>query len=146
MQEYEEVQSLVTTFYLADTLFGVDALNVQEIIPICSITPVHHAPTSISGIINLRGQIVTILNLAEKLEISAGEEDLARHIIIIHWRDENVGLLVHRVADVVPLEQNQLAPVPANIHPTQQQFMKGVSPSGSRLVAILDIQKVLDGD
>jgi purine-binding chemotaxis protein CheW len=144
MPVYDEEASLISTFLLGDALFGIEALDVQEVIPLCEITPVHHAPNYISGIINLRGQIVTIIHLTEKLGM-AEEDDLpARHILIVAWRGEMIGLLVDQVADVVAVEQDSLSPAPANVSAAQQQFIKGVCQAGTRLVAVLDINRVLD--
>jgi purine-binding chemotaxis protein CheW len=144
MPIYDDEPSLISTFFLGDALFGIEALNVQEVIPITDITPVHHAPVYISGIINLRGQIVTIIHLAEKLCQVDEERQAARHILIVSWRGEMVGLLVDQVADVVAVEPDSLAPAPANVSSVQQHFIKGVCQAGTRLVAVLDIERVLD--
>jgi purine-binding chemotaxis protein CheW len=143
MGQQNEEPALISTFYIGDALFGIDALEVQEVIPLGNLTPVHHAPETISGIINLRGQIVTIMNLAARLGMETNADESMGHILIAAWQGENVGLLVDRVADVVPAEMDDLAPIPANISAAQQRFLKGVCVADQRLVAVLDIDVVL---
>jgi purine-binding chemotaxis protein CheW len=143
MIEQEEGTTLISTFHLGDALFGIDALEVQEVVPLSKLTLVHHANEYISGIINLRGQIVTVLNLASKLDIERSTEQPARHILIVTWRGEHIGLLVDSVADVVPAEMERLAPSPANVSAVQQKFIKGVCQADRRLVAVLNLDAVL---
>lgn len=139
----EETRALVSTFYLGEALFGIDALTVQEIIPLSRLTAVHHAPAWISGILNLRGQIVTVVDLAAKLQLESAAADAAQHILITAWQGEPVGLLVDRVADVEEADLKNLAPPPANIHATLQPFIRGVCQAGARQVSILNVNVVL---
>ena len=140
----QEDAALVSTFYIGNALFGIDTLNVQEVISLGAMTPVHHAPDYIAGIMNLRGQIVTIVDLAKKTEMETERESLNRHIIIVNWRGEYVGLLVDEMGEVFPADLDNLAPSPANIGQAQNRFLKGVFPAGSRLAAVFDINSVLD--
>ena len=92
---------LISTFIIGDTVWGIDTLDTQEIILIPDITTVHHSPDYIIGIINLRGRIVTVVDLGKKMDVpSAGLTDSSR-IIIVAWGSEQVGLQVDSVSDVI---------------------------------------------
>ena len=139
----QEEPTLVSTFYIGGTLMGVNAMNVQEVVQLSSLTPVHHASDYIAGIINLRGQIVTVVNLNRRLEIDLLDDQSARDIFIVSSHGENIGLLVDEAADVIPADMDNLAPLPANMSITQQKFLKGICKSEARPIAILDINSVL---
>jgi len=137
-------QLLVSTFLIQDTLFGIDTMKVQEVIRIGDVTPVHHAPEYIVGIINLRGRIVTILDLGRKLELFKLEIKPDSRIIIVEWQGEYVGFLVDGVSDVVDVERDKLGPPPSNVKGAQGRFFDGVYQSeGRRLISILNIESVL---
>ena len=142
----QEETTLVSTFYIGGTLMGVNAMNVQEVVQLSSLTPVHHASDYIAGIINLRGQIVTVVNLNRRLEIDLLDDQSARDIFIVSSSGENIGLLVDEAADVIPADMDNLAPLPANMSAAQQKFLKGICQSEVRPIAILDINSVLRVD
>ncbi len=142
MPVHEEA-TLVSTFYIGATLMGVNAMHVQEVVQLNHLTPVHHARDYIAGIINLRGQIVTVVNLRRRLEIDAQEEHATRDIFIVASQGENIGLLVDEAADVIPADLEKLDPLPANMSPAQQKFLRGICQGESRPIAILNIDAVL---
>ena len=144
MMQTEDELALVSTFNLGEALFGIDTLQVQEVIPFSVLTPVYHAPDSILGILNLRGQIVTVLDLARRLEIDLDENRPANHILIVTWRGEHVGLLVDQAADVIPVDLDGLVDAPLNVSAAQRKCIQGISQAGARPVAILDVNSVLD--
>ncbi len=134
---------LVSTFYLGETLIGIDTIHVQEITKVVQITRVPRAPEYIVGIINLRGRIVTVMDLGSKLEIDPLEIRTGSRIMIVGWQDEYVGLLVDRVAEVIPAEKQQIMQSPANVKGVQGKFFEGVYRYDDHLIAILDIDEVL---
>lgn len=146
MNQQEDEPALVSAFYVGDGLYGINTMEVQEVVTLKKLTTVHHAPSYISGIINLRGQIVTVLDLAARLEIEREENSSDRYIMIVAWNSENVGLIVDSVADTIQADSDQLLPLPANINGVQQKFLKGICQAGSHPIAILDINAVLNGD
>jgi purine-binding chemotaxis protein CheW len=144
MSQMDEETALVSTFNLGQALFGINTLEVQEVVPLGRLTPVHHASEYISGIINLRGQIVTVIDLACKLGLAVAPDRQPKHILIVTWRGEHIGLLVDSVADVVPAEMDHLAPSPSNVSASQQKYFKGVCQASRHLVAVLNLDAVLD--
>jgi purine-binding chemotaxis protein CheW len=134
---------LVATFALGDALFGFDARKIQEVVKAGDITPVHHAPPYVVGIRNLRGKIITILDLAVRLELGSVEPDSETRILIIEWHDESMGLLVDRMADTIETERRSIENAPPNLHGVSGRHLLGVCRSGGRLVGLLDPDSVL---
>lgn len=136
---------LYATFSVAGTLFGVDTMRVQEVVRVSDITPVHHAPDYLLGIMNLRGKIVTIVDLARKLSLGSAEHTDKARIFIVDWQGEYVGVMVDRVAEVLPASPKGLEPSPSNIQTEQGKYYLGVQHTDHGLVTILDIDVVLGG-
>ncbi len=139
----QEEPTLISTFYVGGTLMGVNAMSVQEVIQLSNLTPVHHASDYIAGIINLRGQIVTVVDLKRRLGINLLDGQPARDIFIVSCQGENIGLLVDDAADVIPADMDRLSPLPANMSINQQRFLKGICQGEIRPIAILDIKSIL---
>jgi purine-binding chemotaxis protein CheW len=134
---------LLATFFVRDALCALDAAGIQEVIRVGPLTPVCHAPDGVTGIINLRGRIVTILDLGMKLGFGKTEAGPQSRIFIIEDRSEFIGLLVDRVDEVVEAESDQWEPTPANLSLGQARFFKGVCRAGGRVVTLLDPAQVL---
>jgi purine-binding chemotaxis protein CheW len=136
----------MATFYVGKALCGMDILNVQEINKLMDMTTVPQAPDYVMGILNLRGQIVTIIDLGKKLNLGETELGDTSRNIIVNSNDEYIGLLVSRISDVVAAEWDKVEPPPANIGGVQGKFFKGVFKTKERLIGILDVGKVLDNE
>jgi len=142
-----EEELLTATFYLGeDGLFAIDAILIQEVVVLGELTPVRHAPDFVAGIRNLRGRIITVIDLSARLGIGSVEIGPESRVLIADWKGEPVGLLVDRVADAIALEPGSLEAAPSNVHGVQKQKMRGVFRSGQRLVALLDPAAVLNPD
>jgi purine-binding chemotaxis protein CheW len=133
----------LATFYLEDALFGMDILKVQEINKNMQRTKVPHAPEYVLGIINLRGRIVTIIDLGRKLGLDPSQLSEENRNIIVDCQDELTGLLVDRIADVVSVDSSKVLPPPTNVRGTQGRFFEGVFKTDNGLVAILNVEEVL---
>ena len=133
----------LATFYVGEALCGMDILKVQEINKLMEMTTVPQAPDYVMGILNLRGQIVTIIDLGKKLGLRATELTEMSRNIIVNSKGEYVGLLVSRISDVVEADWDRVEPPPANIGGVQGKYFKGVFKTENRLVGILDVEKVL---
>ncbi len=136
----------LATFYIGEALCGMDILKVQEINKLMNMTKVPQAPEYVTGILNLRGQIVTVIDLGKKLGLTdIGISDSARNIIV-NSGNEHIGLLVSSISDVVAAEWDKVEKPPANIGGVQGAFFKGVFKTKDRLIGILDVDRVLDED
>lgn len=133
----------LATFYVGDALCGMDILKVQEINKLMEMTRVPQAPSYVTGILNLRGQIVTIIDLGKKLgldETSLGDDP---RNIIVNAPGEHIGLLVRQISDVVMANPDKIEPAPANMSGIQGNFFTGVYKTENKLIGILDVEEVL---
>jgi purine-binding chemotaxis protein CheW len=135
---------LVAVFLVGRTAFGLDTARVQEVVRVGGITPVHHAPPYVTGLRNLRGRIVTVVDLRERLDLEAAELGPESRILIVDWEGESVGLLVDRVVDTLAVDPDAIEPPPPNLNGVQGRNLRGVCRNGGGLVALLDLEPVLD--
>jgi len=133
----------LATFYVGRALCGMDILKVQEINKLMEMTKVPQAPDYMVGILNLRGQIVTIIDLGQKLGLGNVEVTNESRNIIVNTPGEHVGLLVSRISDVVMADPDKIEPAPANMNGIQGKFFTGVYKTENKLIGILNIKEVL---
>ena len=140
----EKSQSVeLATFYVGEALCGMDILNVQEINKLMDMTKVPQSPEYVTGILNLRGQIVTVIDLGKKLGLCSTDCSETTRNIIVNADNEYIGLLVSSISDVVEAKWDKVEEPPANIGGVQGVFFKGVFKTKDRLIGILDVNKVL---
>jgi len=137
---------LVASFNLGGAAYGIDAQQVQEVAKVGDITRVHHAPSDVVGIRNLRGRIVTVLDLRARLQLGQVDASPANRILIIDWAGEPVGLLVDSVGDIFTTSQRELIPPPPNLNGLQSRNLRGLCQGSGRLVALLDHGELLRAD
>lgn len=133
----------MATFYVGNALFGMDILKVQEINKSLDMTSVPQAPEYVKGILNLRGQIVTIIDLGVKLGLSKIEIGPDTRNIIVNSKNEYIGLLVDRIGDVERTSEDNIEAPPANIGGVKAKYFEGVCKKENRLIGILNLEKVL---
>jgi purine-binding chemotaxis protein CheW len=133
----------LATFYVGDALCGMDILKVQEINKLMQMTKVPQAPDYVVGILNLRGQIVTIIDLGLKLGLGATDLSADPRNIIVNSAGGAVGLLVRRISDVVSANMERREPAPANMRGIQGEYFTGVYKTDNNLIGILNVDKVL---
>ena len=130
-------------FVIGDLLCGIDIKWVQEINRNLKLTQVPLAPDYVVGIMNLRGRIVTVINLGKKLGLPPCHMGTKGRVIIVDRNDEYIGLLVHGIKDVVNIDVSQITPPPANIAVDKGTFFSGACKVQDSLVSILDVKMVL---
>jgi purine-binding chemotaxis protein CheW len=134
--------ALFATSHVSDALCALDSAGVQEVIRLGPVTPVRYAPEEVLGIVNLRGKIVTIVDLALRLGFAkavAGSDSR----IIVDDRNEFIGLLVYCVGEVVEVERDSWQPPPANVNWGQARFFKGVCRVRGHVITLLDAGQIL---
>ncbi|MBN2417830.1 MAG: chemotaxis protein CheW [Deltaproteobacteria bacterium] len=136
----------LATFYVGDSLCGMDILKVQEINKLLEMTEVPLAPDYVRGILNLRGQIVTVIDLGSKLSLSDTETTGDTRNIIVNSNGEYIGLLVDRIGDVERTEEDKIESPPANIGKIQGRFFEGVFKKENSLIGILNVEEILKDD
>ena len=131
------------TFYLDGLFFGIDVLKVQEIIRYQEMTGVPLAPPVVRGLINLRGQVVTAMDLRRRLglpERVAGERPM--NVIIRTEADDTVSFLVDDIGDVVEPEAEQFEAPPGTLDAAVRAVIQGVFKLDRRLLLVMDTEKV----
>jgi purine-binding chemotaxis protein CheW len=129
------------TFYLDKLLFGVELKGVQEVIRSLEMTKVPLAPDVVSGLINLRGQIVTAVDLRRRLELPPRPPGTPAMNVVVRSDDGSVSLLVDEIGDVVEVEESTFEPPPETLHGSVRAMILGVHKLNERLMHVLDIEK-----
>ncbi len=134
------------TFYVDGLYFGVDVLDVQEVLRYQEMTRVPLAPPTIQGLINLRGQIVTAIDMRRRLDLRPRPADASPMNVVIRSEDGAVSLLVDEIGDVLEVPDESREPVPENISARHRELLGGVAKLERSLLLILDTQKILERD
>ncbi len=131
------------TFFVGGALCGINILNIQEINKHFDITQVPQSSDYIKGILNLRGRIVTIIDLGKKLGLEPVNQTIDNINLIVNSVDEHIGLLVDSISDVAIANQEDIEPAPSNIGGVKGKYFQGVLKTEKQLIGILDIDEVL---
>ncbi len=133
----------IVTFYLGDVLFGIDILAVQEIVRQLEVTKAYGSPEFVYGVLNLRGQIMTIIDIGKKLGLDERESKQGGRIIIVNSSNEPIGLLVDGIGDALHVEPGGIKPPPANLGGVQAVYFCGVVSTEEHLIGVLNLEPVL---
>jgi purine-binding chemotaxis protein CheW len=150
------------SFYIDDQLYGIDILLIREINSLLDMSPVAHTPNFIKGLVNLRGQIVTILDLKKRLgqqDTKIGPDTLNivlkadNELAQIRQQEDNeelttcadkVGFMVDRIGDVITVEDDSTIELPpANLNDIDGRFLSGVVKMNNQLLAVLNVNHLL---
>ena len=131
------------TFQLAGETYGINVMQVQEVLRVTEIAPVPGAPDYVLGIINLRGNVVTVIDTRLRFGLSTKEMDDSTRIVIIEAEDQVVGILVDSVAEVVDLRASEIEAAPNVGTEESSKFIQGVASVDSELLIIVDLNKLL---
>ncbi|MEZ5291501.1 MAG: chemotaxis protein CheW [Vicinamibacterales bacterium] len=136
------------TFMLDQYYFGVEVLKVQEVIRYQDMTHVPLAPSVVRGLINLRGQIVTAIDLRHRLELPVRHDGEQPMNVVVRTSDGVVSLLVDEIGDVVEAAASDFEPAPDTIRGAARELVTGVYKLKDSLLLALDVERTasLDGD
>jgi purine-binding chemotaxis protein CheW len=132
------------TFYLNKVLFGVELRGVQEVIQQVELTDVPLAPAVVGGLINLRGKIVTAIDLRRRLELPERPDDIRPVNVVVRTGDGAVSLLVDEIGDVVEVEQDTFEGPPETLQGKIRMVILGVHKLDRQLMHLLDIEKACE--
>jgi purine-binding chemotaxis protein CheW len=132
------------TFTTAEQTFGLPIARVQEVFRPTRITRVPLAGAQIAGVLNLRGRIVTAIDMRSRLGLRAREEGLASMAIGIESRGESFGLLVDTLGEVLRLSDSNIEANPVNLDRRLAGVSAGVHRLDGQLLVVLDVDRVLD--
>jgi len=133
-----------STFLVADLFFGVDVLRVQEVLRFHPMTPVPLAPEVIEGLINLRGQIVTAIDMRRRLRLPPRAGDQTPMNMVVRTDDGAVSLLVDEIGDVLDMDEGKYEQPPENLDPAARELIRGVYKLENRLLLVLDAARAVD--
>lgn len=134
------------TLFLGEEEYALEILKVQEIIGLMPITPVPRTPDSVLGIINLRGQVIPVLDLRCKFEMETVDHDEMTCIIVVQVAEILVGILVDRVNEVSDLQESMLQEMPEINSGPMSDCTLGVGKVEDRVIMLLNIEKMIDRD
>jgi purine-binding chemotaxis protein CheW len=129
-----------STFVLGGLLFGIEVTRVQEVIRYQTMTPVPLAPQVVKGLINLRGQIVTAIDLRQQIGCPARDADTKPMNVVVRTDTGVVSLLVDEIDDVVEVDRRRLQPAPSTVLGRVRQAIAGVYQLPERLLLTLDVE------
>ncbi len=136
----------VVAFQLGNEEYAVDILNVQEINRLLNITRVPRSPAYIDGVVNLRGNIIPVINLHKKFNLEKIGDDEDTRIIVFQFDDVKAGIIVDKVSEVLHLNLNNIEETAKVYNSIDADIIKGVAKVGDRLLILLDLQKLLGID
>lgn len=136
-------ESLLLTFKIGDAYYALHTEMVQEVILVKPCTVVRGAPEYVLGILNLRGKIVTVMDLASRIGLGHVKKSDSNRILVFAWKEEQIGLMVDRVIDVISRSSSDICPPPTNIDEKTGLFYEGVYQEKDRLVTLLKLEKIL---
>jgi len=129
----------VCTFTVGEMLFGIDVPLIQEVMRPQIMTRVPLAPSVIRGLINLRGQILTAIDLRERLGMPPAPATVSGMNIVVRLPDETVSFLVDEVGEVLNLEEDQFEEAPVTLHGAIQEVTAGIYKLKDRLLLLLNV-------
>ncbi len=134
------------TFRLEGETYGINVMQVQEVLRYSEIAPVPGAPAYVLGIINLRGNVVTVVDTRHRFGLSEGEITDNTRIVIIETDSHVIGMLVDSVAEVVYLKQSEIETAPNVGNEESAKFIQGVCYKNNELLILIELGKLLTSD
>ncbi len=144
MEQGGQTSRQFATFFVDGLFFGVEVLQVQEVLRYQQMTPVPLAPTVVEGLINLRGQIVTAVDMRRRLQLKPRPSEQMPMNTVIRTADGAISLLVDEIGDVVEVDADTFEQPPDNVDPAARELLRGVYKLKDRLLLILDTEKTVE--
>jgi purine-binding chemotaxis protein CheW len=133
----------MVSFRIAREIFGVPIAIVQEIVRVPEVTPVPDMPAFITGVINLRGKIVPVIDLSKRLKLEGTSLSRSSRILILEVEKKVIGLLVDAVTEIIRIPPESIEPPPEIISPIAAEYLIGVGKLPNKLVILLDLRNIL---
>ncbi len=133
-----------STFFVGRFFFGIDVLDVQEVLRFQKMTRVPLAPAVIEGLINLRGQIVPAIDMRRRLGLEPRAEEESPMNLVVRSDEGAVSLLVDDIGDVLQVDASSYEAPPANLSPPARELIRGIYKLRNRLLFVLDTGKTID--
>jgi purine-binding chemotaxis protein CheW len=134
------------TFRLENESYGINVMQVQEVLRYTEIAPVPGAPPYVLGIINLRGNVVTVIDTRSRFALPNADTTDQTRIVIIEAENQVVGILVDSVAEVVYLRQSEIETTPNVGNDESAKFIQGVCHKNDELLILVDLEKLMSDE
>ncbi len=137
--------AVLLTFALEPSMYAIPIRDVQEVVPLPELTPLADAPPFVAGIFNLRGAVVTALDLRRRMGLPPRRWDRRTAVLVAPFRERLFGLVVDRAASLMQLAREDLEPAPdfsPFLSASQGQFLQGVAKHDGRLIPILNPERI----
>jgi purine-binding chemotaxis protein CheW len=138
------------TFNISTELYGINIMNIREVVQLCEIRPIPNAPKFVDGVINLRGEIIPVVDLGKRFNFKerkfTEEEELLRGIVILNINELIIGVIIDQIKRVVSVEQEQIQPPPQIVSGVGAEFVQGVVKLGAEenILIILNESKLFN--
>jgi len=136
----------LVSFHIEEEEFAIDILNIQGINRMMNITRVPNTPAFVEGIINLRGQVIPVVNLRKRLGFPPKEPDKSTRIIVVEIGKRVIGFIVDSVNEVLRISSSITEPPPPMVAGIDSEYITAVGKLEDRLLILLDLEKVLSGE
>ena len=143
-EDAPEIQMVV--FRLEKEEFAVDINQVREVLKLSQVTPLPHSPHYIEGVINLRGEVIPVVDLRKRFELTDEKRGDKARVIIVEIQNSNVGLTVDSVTEVLRFSSAVIQAPPSRVSGTRADLVKGIAKISERLLIILNLEKVLTAE
>lgn len=147
MQDEDTTKDKYLTFQIDKESYGVEIIFIKEIISVSPITLVPHVPSYVKGIINLRGDIIPVIDVRERFMLPHKDYDELTCIVVIENSDYVLGLIVDNVKEVIFIDENRVANTPSAKLKYANQFIKNIGRVGDgeeeEVILLMDLEKVL---
>lgn len=147
----ENTQLKLVTFQLGEELYGVDIMDVKEIVKVQDVRPIPNAPYYVEGIINLRSEIIPIINLHKRFHIKKLASEVADEFeedeggfIILDIEGNKIGIIIDRIKRVVPVEKGDIKPPPQMLSGIGTEYIHGVVNQNDSYLIILDTRRLFN--
>ncbi len=139
-------QMQCVTFTLQDETYGMNVMQVQEVLREIEVAPVPGAPHYVNGIINLRGNVVSVIDARNRFGLEPRESTSSTRIIVIEAQQQIIGILVDSVAEVVDIDLSEIETAPNVGNEETSRYIDGVVSRDDRLLILVDLNKMLTED
>ncbi|MGH8492540.1 MAG: chemotaxis protein CheW [Moraxellaceae bacterium] len=138
--------TLYCTFFIGEQFYGIPVGDVQEVLQSQPLTRAPLAPAAIAGLMNLRGQIVTAIDVRRVLRSQAADHAEEKMNLVIRHSSGEVSLLVDKIGDVVTVNEAAVERPPETLQGMAREFIRGISALEGKLLLLVDVHRMLDDD
>ncbi len=142
----QETRRQCVTFQLDNETYAIDVMQVREVLRSVDIVPVPGAPSFVLGIINLRGNVVTVLDARMRFGLQTQSQGEESRIIILERGDQEVGILIDSVSEVIEIDMQEVEPAPTVGEEASNRYVEGVVTRNDQLVILVDLNRLLSED